>query len=252
MNNTKFYSVGTDTLVIGLCLKLGTTTLTALLQDNLKYKKLFKKHLTLDENKITVVLIRDVIDKWKSGYRTEIYCCHVCHNREYTDHCCEDKIIVNNETGFIFRDDIANVHDVSGDLSWMCYHHTAFWSWNNNYKTTLEEMMKYDNIWFLDLKDLGNLKFLEWIHEKDEKWKVIKEITHDNKTHKKFWPFMDLFWKEYKEGKIFKDRTLASPFYDLPGNKLVPEFEILHKRANQQQNLVDFIRKNHERYLKYE
>ena len=72
MNNTKFYSVGTDTLVIGLCLKLGTTTLTALLQDNLKYKKLFKKHLTLDENKITVVLIRDVIDKWKSGYRTEI------------------------------------------------------------------------------------------------------------------------------------------------------------------------------------
>ena len=113
-------------------------------------------------------------------------------------------------------------------------------------------MMKYDNIWFLDLKDLGNLKFLEWIHEKDEKWKVIKEITHDNKTHKKFWPFMDLFWKEYKEGKIFKDRTLASPFYDLPGNKLVPEFEILHKRANQQQNLVDFIRKNHERYLRYE
>ena len=274
MNNTKFFSIGTDILVIGLRAKVGTTTLITLLEDdvpaivkgeiknktlifeNLKYKKLFKTHWIFDENKITVVLIRDIIGKWKSGYRTELRCCHVCHHLLSPIHpCCEDRVIFDDKTNFPSVDDIAKVHDVSGDLSWMYYHHTQFWAWNNNYIMTLEEMMEYNNIWFLDLKDLSNLKFLEWVYEKDEKWKVVKEITHDNNSllkNPKFWPRMDLFWKDYKEGKIFKDRTLACPFYDLPGNKLVPEFEVLHKRVKQQQDLVDYIRKNHERYLRFE
>ena len=48
------------------------------------------------------------------------------------------------------------------------------------------------NIYFLELKDLSNPKFLIWLQEKDEKWKVVKEIPHSNKTTEFFWKNMDL------------------------------------------------------------
>jgi len=256
VNNTEFHSIGTDILVIGSRRKVGTSSLRRMLREN---NKVIKKYITFDKNKITIVLLRDVIDKWKSGYQTEIYCCHVCHN--FPRNCvCENKtkqirrpFHVDPTLGVLHHiDDIAKIHDVSSDLSWMYYHHAQFWSWNDDDNVTLEEMIKYDNIWFLDLKDLSNLKFLEWIYEKDEKWKIVKEITHDNKGNPKFWDSIDSFWKDYKEGKVFKNRTLACPFYDLPENKLVPGFEDLYKRVKEQQDLVDFIRKNHERYLRFE
>ena len=61
MNN--FESIGTDKLSIGRRIKMGSISLDYLP---------FKIHNLLDETKIVVVLIRDVMDKWKSGYIQEL------------------------------------------------------------------------------------------------------------------------------------------------------------------------------------
>ena len=58
-----FTSIGTDKLSIGKRLKMGSSTLDTLP---------FKQYGVLDETQTTVVLIRDVLDKWKSGYKQEL------------------------------------------------------------------------------------------------------------------------------------------------------------------------------------
>ncbi len=70
----KFSSIGTSNVSIGKCMKMGSTSL----QDGLGKKKLYP-NITMDYKwsadpscKIFVILIRDIIDKWKSGYLEEL------------------------------------------------------------------------------------------------------------------------------------------------------------------------------------
>ena len=58
-----FISIGTDKLSISKRIKMGTRSLDFLP---------FKEYSVLDKNQTTIVLIRDVIDKWKSGYKQEL------------------------------------------------------------------------------------------------------------------------------------------------------------------------------------
>ena len=129
-------------------------------------------------------------------------------------------------------DIIAEMHDVKSGkrrLAWMISHHANFRLWNNNDDISLTKMSEYENIYFLELKDLSNPKFLEWLQEKDEKWKEYRGykfaphsihpgIPQINKTDNYFWTNMDLFWKEYTEGKIAKGVSLNSPFFIILGN----------------------------------
>jgi len=188
-------------------------------------------------------------------------------------------------------DIIAEMHDINNDLSWMISHHAAFWQWNNHVDISLMKMSEVENIYFLDLKDLSNPKFLEWLRKQDKAWEGVKSINKISSSgdlggwHKKlhqykdgmiggldkwgcftppgFWSSMDLFWKEYKEGKILKDKVLACPFYELEGNKLISlttnwdsptpdKGEDLFEKVKKEQDIVDFIRENHERYISKE
>ena len=122
------------------------------------------------------------------------------------------------------------------------------------------------NVYFLDLKDLSNPEFLEWAQYLDGDWKKVIEIPHNNETLEKFWPQMELLWKEYNEGKILKGKILASPFFEtkLPDfinfNTIFPQkdsetslkFDVHFKLLEFHQDSVDYIRDNHERYLKFE
>ena len=87
-----------------------------------------------------------------------------------------------------------------------------------------------------------------WLQEKDEKWKVVKEIPHENKTLDYFWRNMDLFWKEYTEGKILQDKKLFNPLYPKNLHKLVDLSSL--PSIEKVQNQVDYIRENSERYLR--
>ena len=95
---------------------------------------------------------------------------------------------------------------------------------NNNDDISLMKMSEVENIYFLELKDLSNPKFLEWLIKQDEAWEGVKSINKisssgdiggwhtklhqyedgiiDNQdmwgcfTPPGFWLSMDLFWKE--------------------------------------------------------
>ena len=311
--NFKFKSIGTTKVSVGRSAKMGSSSLyrvRKLYVDpesdySIQHPGIIEEmdtHIKDMGDKIHVVLIRDVIDKWKSGYKQEleafflspdynqieertwlwnksienIKSCPFCVpelkrfwqrfiSGYYTTFTNPDKVTLAGLNSFSTVHDCYSKLCITGEniFYWMSNHHAEFWKWNdtetwiptNQYYNRVEKELniytQLPNIYFLDLKDLSNPKFLQWLQERDKKWKAVEEIPITNETPSKFWPQMNLLWKEYNEGKIFKDRTLACPFYDLPGNKLVPELEVLHKRVKQQQEMIDYIRNNHERYIKF-
>ena len=269
----KFSSIGTSKVSIGNCMKMGSSSLQEVSKRKL-YPNITMEHEWIKDplTNAYVILIRDVIDKWKSGYLEELQKLSMGGRPNGVDEFLNEYKFHQqlNQLGLYHSlptsgDESYNQiwSDISDELgfgpkTWMFSGHATFWQWNNfNPDMGLLYYMTHNNMYFLELKDLSNPKFLEWLQEKDENWKEVKEIPHEHQTNKNYQIQIDLFWKEYMEGKILQDRRYRSgqkrlicPFYDLPGNKLVPEFKTLHLMVKQQQELVDFIRKNHERYIR--
>jgi len=281
----KINFIGTDKIGISINLRCGHTSLKKLRED---YPSVIKDYDTVDKKQNIVVVIRDVIDKWKSGYQREFY-----QMLRYRSNYVVENIIVQDDrykesnfpveeflillnTGYYikhsFTEDtyinmiglniIAGLHNYHGNLKWMITKHAKFWSWIRSISSpvnqkTLFELSYIPNIWFVELKDLSNPKFLEWLQEKDESWKVVKEILNIRPggevkdTSKNFWNSMDIFFSEYKKGKIFQDKKLVCPFYNLQANKSKLELEVMEELRNKEQKMVDCIRVNHERYLRF-
>jgi hypothetical protein len=271
--------MGTDKLSIGKQFKMGTSSLDILP---------FKQYGVLNKNQTTVVLIRDVLDKWKSGYKQEL--------QEYMeDETNLFKFIDRPEnlnpnalrrfwkrlggyyTTFTNPDTVtlvgleilSKLHDYYADLSWIHCNHAEFWRWNYHELTTLSlwELSLNPNVYFLELKDLSNPEFLEWAQKLDDDWKKVIEIPHENETPEEFWPQMELLWKEYNEGKILKGKILASPFFEtklpdfIDGKEFTYreidsvtrlKFDVHFKLLEFHQDSVDYIRDSHERYLKFD
>ena len=298
-----FRSVGTDNLVIGLCKKMGSTALNVLSDNdkNLYFyagKNTFRNEKKYNEsrdfpgiwpfssgkpnevvnnfileNRSYVVLIRDVLDKWKSGYHEELrptaitfYDCP--KNYPWFDNVKGDVVggveaLAEPPLGSTpprFNKLMSDLHNIENGLECLYQGHAEFWRWNDGAIISLLELSKYENVYFLDLKDLSNPKFLEWLQEKDEKWKGVEKIEHFHATTVESWQYIDSFWKKYSEGKILKDKILVSPFYDdLPGwedlakrvpiGKVSPQRPFLNRILKQEQEQVDFIRE-HDRYIR--
>jgi len=274
-----FISIGTDKLSIGKRGKMGSSSLDTLP---------FKQYGVLDETQTTVVLIRDVIDKWKSGYKQELEekFEHGTNLFNFVDRPENvhpqvlrrfwQRLKYGYYTTFTDPDEVTLVgleimqklHDYYADLNWIHYSHAEFWMWNDDSYKPLWELALLPNVYFLDLKDLSNLKFLEWLQEKDEDWKQVKEMPHKNQTLEKFWSQMELLWKEYNEGKILKGKILASPFLEtklsdfregkefkyveLESSEASSKFTIHNELLRLHQDSVEYIRNTHERYLKFE
>jgi hypothetical protein len=246
----------------------------------------FRQYDVLDKNQTTVVLIRDVIDKWKSGYKQELeekfeHGTNLFNFVERPENLNPNALrrfwqrfkygyyttFTNpDEVTLVGLEIISKLHDYYADLSWMHYSHAEFWMWNDDYHKSLWELSLNPNVYFLDLKDLSNLKFLVWTQKVDNDWNSIKEIPHNNETLEKFWPQMELLWKEYNEGKILKGKILASPFFEtkLPDfiegkeftyreidSETKSKFDLHLKLCRFHQDSVDYIRNSHERYLKF-
>jgi len=254
MNN--FESIGTDKLSIGKRIKMGSISLDYLP---------FEIHNLLDETKIVVVLIRDVMDKWKSGYIQELVEYMEGRKLGHPTNPELRQFLSRLKTGyyktFTNPDDVTKegleilgkLHDSYSNLSWMTQHHAEFSKWNNTpyeipkNNKELKLYTELPNIYFLDLKDLSNPKFLEWLQERDDRWKKVLEIPHKNKTPLKLWPQMELFWKEYNENKVLKGKKLASPFFNTHS-----KFDLHFELCEFTQERIDYIRNNHDRYLRYE
>ena len=274
----KFISIGTDKLSIGKRIKMGTRSLDTLP---------FKEYSVLGKNQTIVVLIRDVIDKWKSGYKQELeekfeHGTNLFNFIElpenlnpnalrrfwqrfkygyYTTYTNPDKVTL------VGLEILSKLHDYYADLSWIHYSHAEFWMWNDDYHKSLWELSLNPNVYFLDLKDLSNPKFLEWAQKVDDDWKKVIEIPHNNETLEKFWPSMELLWKEYNEYKILKGEILVSPFFQTKLPDFIEDKEFIYREVDSEttlkfavhfkllefhQDSVDYIRDSHERYLKFD
>ena len=239
----RFHSIGTDNLRIGVSPKMASGALDSMVHT----AHLIRRYHTYEDNIKYVVLIRDAMDKYKSGYKQDLL--EMVDNDPWPDsesgHYPMDpeplfksffhRIFVttkvesfesNNEKIRWGIDQIVNAHELNGgqrgdsSYRWLRHGHMSFRIWNqwqNDVSWTLMNLGELKNIYFLELKDLSNPKFLEWLQEKDEKWKEYRGyragdnplsirpgIPQINKTANYFWTNMDLFWKEYTEGKITK------------------------------------------------
>jgi hypothetical protein len=230
------------------------------------------------DSQIVVVLLRDALDKWKSGY---FQCFYRSSNINMGDSWGIDTIpgsfwqkalvvmgtedendkTTQNFTTFVGHETeleiFCEMHDVNTDKEWMWESEARFWKWNmmGYARNSLLDLSKHKSIYFLELKELDNPKFLDWLVEKDEKWNAVREvfegrIPHINKRLSNWETFIEIIWREYQEDKILKGKTLCCPFYDLPGNKFFPKFEVLNQRVKEEQETIDFIRENHERYIR--
>ena len=281
----RFHSIGTDNLRIGVSTKMASGALDSMVHT----AHLIRRYHTYEDNIKYVVLIRDVMDKYKSGYKQDLL--EKVDNDPWPDSesgyypmdpkplfkSFFHRIFVttkvesfenNNEKIRWGIDQIVNAHELNGgqrgdsSYRWLKEGHMLFKIWNqwqDDVSWTLMNLGELKNIYFLELKDLSNPKFLEWLQEKDEKWKEYRgykagdnplsirpSIPQINKTANYFWTNMDLFWKEYTEGKIEKGVLLNSPFYPTENT----EIKDILKDIELEQESVDNIRENNERYIR--
>ena len=281
----RFHSIGTDNLRIGVSPKMASGALDSMVHT----AHLIRRYHTYEDNIKYVVLIRDAMDKYKAGYKQDLLekldidpwpdseSGHYPMDPEPLFKSFFHRIFVttkvesfesNNEKIRWGIDQIVNAHELNGgqrgdsSYRWLRHGHMSFRIWNqwqNDVSWTLMNLGELKNIYFLELKDLSNPKFLEWLQEKDEKWKEYRGyraggnplsirpgIPQINKTDNHFWTNMDLFWKEYTEGKIAKGVLLNSPFYPTENT----EIKDILKDIELEQESVDNIRENNERYIR--
>ena len=267
----EFQSVGTKKISIGQCAKVGTMSLEALntyhhiyqpkekniiscrevIHDEIVYNKQLGEFKT---DKKYVILLRNVFDKWKSGmwmelqdkeglfYRSNVY-------EFFTKNIYKNGFRKNTSATKTALEVMSLLHSPRSPYGteWMFRGHGKFWKWNNFNEIPLNIYAQIPNIYFLDLKDLSNPKFLHWLCEKDSDWECVTEIPHENKSGHKdiFWKQMKMFWAEYDGELILKDKVLVSPLSTR--NK----FDVIDSMFNQEQMTIDFIRKHHKRYLKF-
>ena len=253
-------SVGTTKIVIGRKFKMGSNSLDRLVENYndinyfnglysngditipqkiLEYGGEHNSQMSVVEllgnqvnDFIYIVLLRDVKDRWRSGYIEELHTFgFFSETHEIGDMKLWEK-----------------VHHIDYDISWMWSGHASF----EDNSLDLEYAIWNPCVYFLDLKDLSNPKFLEWLQNLDSKWKCIDEIPYINNTENDLFKLYDLFWKSYQEGKVLKDEILVNPFYDLPGNKLSPQIDDWNLKVKEEQKVVDYIRNSHERYIRFE
>ena len=276
VKNIQFEYVGAEKIVIGVRARMGSSLLEDISHQSecsRGYDMIFQDGVIVDNNKIYIVLIRNILDKWRSGYRQELrdnpnWSVEMEHlmgaghfiggfqnDRPETKKFLEIMTLLHNPEGSYVP--IATLNPPW----WMFNEHASFWRWNNTNDLQLGIYMQHPNVYFLELKDLSNPKFLQWLIETDEKWEGVDEVISNlpsgdgrkSATPDNFWPQMDIFWEEYNSGNILKDKYLVSPFSNdiSDGNADNPITFIFSGLVEQEQYSVDYIRKNHERYLTY-
>ena len=281
-------NVGTEKVGIGYTSRTGTYSLQAVARQSreqqgttVMHNNIIKIHndwvklipmaveyegVEINTDKIYVILIRDVIDKWRSGYKEELIQNEIWRkhgiDRYFENECFAEGFQNNRPETKKFLKIMALLHDTDNfGFAWMYKRHCKFWVWNSECHFPLSSYLMCPNIYFLELKDLSNPKFLKWLQEKDEKWKIIKEIPHKNKTEDSFWRQMNLFWYEYITGKILKNKILWSPLLDhvnSGGYSACVDRDVTkgmggfgHYLLEKEQFAVDYIREHHERFLKF-
>ena len=250
-------SVGTTKIVIGRKFKMGSNSLDRLVENYndinyfnglysngeitipqriLEYGEEHNSQMSVLESLdnqvndfIYIVLLRDVKDRWRSGYIEELHTFgFFSETHEIGDMELWEK-----------------VHHIDYDISWMWSGHASF----EDNSLDLEYAIWNPCVYFLDLKNLSNPKFLEWLQERDSGWNGVKSIEKDNVTPDLKKELVEKYWIDYRDGRVSKE-PLICPSYTTPHNKSRFDISLVMDRADRGQRRIDFIRENSERYIK--
>ena len=233
-----FNGIGTDKVVIGKSARMGSTSLDEFRANN-EFLKEFNDE-SYDENKIYVVLIRDIMRLWKSGYIYElkVFLEDIFYHDKVSNLCGIENLWIgksvswegitplqdfvtrlrngyylNNkidEHDYIFKcgiEAICRLHNKWGDVSWMYGGHAVFYEHISPATISLWELSLLPNVYFLDLSRLSNPKFLKWLQEKDRLFENVEEdfIGHfgDKLSNSNISKTLDLFWEKYDDKTNF-------------------------------------------------
>tara|TARA_Y100001963_G_C6784183_1_gene451625 strand:- start:2940 stop:3761 length:822 start_codon:yes stop_codon:yes gene_type:complete len=268
-----FNSYGTEKVAIGFNPKCGSSSVGSLHPTHKEINNFTK----FDDNQIYVVIIRDVLERWSSGQKQEIIS-ELKTECPQVDSTWLDLVKIptfrkkpdNDKWIWPFGDNVEEnflkypeyIYNVFSRVSkWYHQAHSDIFSWNHaSHKCSFGLLMSKPNIYFLDLKDLSNPKFLKWLQKIDSRWNEVKEIGHDNKTGL-FWENIVLFWKEFKEGVILKDKPKLnlevlsindedSDYIHQGPEVYVPHGPLAKFYTDTQQSIIEYIRNQHERYIR--
>ena len=270
---------GTELVGINCHEKLGSTSIKMTLEYGLKkYEEdVIRYHY---RNKKYVVVVRDILKRWKSGYIQDIMSAFLnkAYGWESHDVVDENPIFWNilntkeldtfdssseiwkGNPNMLFHglDTMTKIHSKKKDTQWMYLTgHSKFFTWTAG-QHTLSHLIGLENVYFVELKDLSSVGFKDWLCKRDTEFEKVT-FEHSNKKGNYLEQNIDLFWKEYTSGKIknfyrMSDISkLRTPFWNLEGGG--GEDLILkpyHELCRMTQATLDFIRENHERYLSFE
>ena len=233
-----FNGIGTDKVVIGKSARMGSTSLDEFRANN-EFLKEFNDE-SYDENKIYVVLIRDIMNLWKSGYIYElkVFLEDIFYHDKVSNLCGIENLWIgksvswegitplqdfvtrlrngyylNNkidEHDYIFKcgiEAICRLHNKWGDVSWMSNGHAIFHQHISPATIRLWELSLLPNVYFLGLEKLSNPKFFKWLQEKDRLFENVREnfIGHhgDKLSNSNISKTLDLFWEKYDDKTNF-------------------------------------------------
>ena len=264
---------GTELIGINCKEKLASTSIKTLQQKGFRYSEedVTRAHY---QQKKYVVIVRDVYERWKSGYIQDMIGAFIGADISWKSYGVSDsnnffweKMMNENIDGFSIEceswkgnpnellhglDTMTKIHKIEKDFSWM-YNggHSIFYHWNDN-ENHLSEFLSLENVYFVDLKNLSSDGFSKWLTDNDVTFKDVK-FDKVNSKPKMLEKNIDLFWKEYLSGKIknyyrLSDiEKLVSPFYECVGNEVFKHYYELCKAT---QSTLDYIKNNHDRYIK--
>ena len=262
---------GTELLGINCKEKLGSTSVKILNQNGFNQSLENPKDYP---NKKYVIIVRDVRKRWKSGYIQDMIGAFIGQDDIWKHHHVRNpndefwKILENEELdNFNVKSDfwkgnpnillhgldtMTKIHQLDKNHDWMYKGgHSKFYIWNES-GNHLSEFLSYENVYFLDLKNLSSSGFSNWLSRNDASFNYTT-FEHSNMKRKFLEKNIDLFWNEYISGHIknyYRSddiSKLVSPFYDCKENKV---FEPYYELCNGTQATLDYIRKHHERYIK--
>jgi hypothetical protein len=285
-----FNGIGTDKVVIGQSARMGSTSLDEFRANN-EFLKEFNDE-SYDENKIYVVLIRDIMKLWKSGYIYELLLLlgdpskvtnlHGIENlwidepvswegitplQDFATRLRNGYYLNNKIDGHdpIFKCGIeafCRLHNKWGDVSWMYGGHAVFHEHISPATISLWELSLLPNVYFLDLKDLSNPKFLKWLQEKDRLFENVgvdfigrfgDKLSNSNVSKT-----LDLFWEKYDDKTNFlgnyklvrpdfSTSKRHSTKFDDNNNRFFYQYKIVLEI----QNMINHIKNNNPRFLNF-
>ena len=172
---------------------------------------------------IVLIPTRNPIDRWVSGYMEDLFSQSIYYD-------VLTRPLLNGNWNESFLDIMVRLHEITSfNMNWL----TAKASQNNLHGVLRDNIIEgsivrerfdlsqiveyaatYEDVYFLDYKQLKSTSFLKFLREIDPAFENLDSFPFMNDLARRYnetVDYVNLFWKEYNEKKILQDKILFSP-----------------------------------------